>query len=127
MKYSHEYSEKVSLGEVESVLVGRRVVENISSGRKVFKFLKFMDMVKKMIELLKQEDHKHGLFVTILQLFGCIVGFFYYLLDNIVWFVNIGMIRKTVFKNVKWKRIRDALTLSKNSIQMLQSILIWYQ
>lgn len=43
----------IRLGEVNSVVVGRRVVDNISSGRKVFKLLKFVDEVKSIMGLLK--------------------------------------------------------------------------
>mmetsp|Transcript_29163 Transcript_29163/g.21708 ORF Transcript_29163/g.21708 Transcript_29163/m.21708 type:complete len:169 (+) Transcript_29163:178-684(+) len=127
MKYSQEYAEKVSVGEIESVQVGKRVVKHLSSGRKVFKFMKFVDMVTKAIDLLNKEHHNHGIFITISKLIGCLVGFLYYLLDNIVWFCDIGMISKTVFKTVKWKRIKDALTLSKNWVQLVQSLVIWYR
>ena len=37
---------------VPSVLIGKKVVKNVSSGRKVFKFLKFVDEVKNISDLL---------------------------------------------------------------------------
>ena len=78
---------------VPSVLIGKKVVKNVSSGRKVFKFLKFIDEIKNIADLLAGKADKHGVVVKILGLFARLCGFFYYLLDNVVWFSNMGMIR----------------------------------
>lgn len=74
------------------MIVSRRVIENISSGRKVFKFLKFVDEIKSIIDLLRKKN-KNTIVVKLLAFFARFCGFFYYLLDNIVWFANMGMIR----------------------------------
>ena len=81
------------LNEINSVIVSKRVVENISSGRKVFKFLKFIDEIKSITDLLRDSKKKHGVFVHLLTLLARICGFFYYILDNVVWFSNMGMMR----------------------------------
>jgi hypothetical protein len=73
--------------------VSKKVVKNISSGRKVFKFLRFVDEIKRIIDLLGEKGAKHGPLVKALALFARICGFFYYLLDNMVWFSSMGMIR----------------------------------
>ena len=78
---------------VPNVIVAKKVVKNISSGRKVFKFLKFIDEIKRISDLLSGKSDKHGMIVKTLALFARFCGFFYYLLDNIVWFSNMGMIR----------------------------------
>lgn len=76
------------------MIIAKKVVKNISSGRKVFKFLKFIDEVKNISDLiLEGKADKHGLWVKSLALFARVCGFFYYLLDNVVWFSNMGMIR----------------------------------
>lgn len=75
------------------MIVGKRVVDQISSGRKVFKFLKFVDELKIIVDLLGKKGGKNGILVKIMSLFTKICGFFYYFLDNIVWFSNMGMIR----------------------------------
>ncbi len=75
-----------------SVEVGRKVVKNISSARKVFKFLRFVDEIKNIADLLIDKENKNGIVVKILALFARICGFFYYILDNIVWFSNMGMV-----------------------------------
>ena len=76
------------------MIVSKRVQENISSGRKVFKFLKFVDEMKSIVDLLKDDNgKKHGVLVYFLTLLARICGFFYYILDNVVWFTNMGMLR----------------------------------
>jgi uncharacterized protein YnzC (UPF0291/DUF896 family) len=43
MASSKLYKKEVKLGQIESVRLAKLVKNNISSGRKVFKFLKFVD------------------------------------------------------------------------------------
>ena len=68
-------------------------MENISSGRKVFKFLKFVDEMKNIVDIFSKKGDKHGKIVKLLNLIARVCGFFYYLLDNVVWFTNMGMLR----------------------------------
>lgn len=72
--------------------VGRKVVKNISSARKVFKFLRFVDELKRIADLMNEKGDKHGIMVKALALVARICGFFYYILDNMVWFSNMGML-----------------------------------
>ncbi len=80
------------MDKVVSVNVGRKVVKNISSARKVFKFLRFVDEIKNIADLMGEKGEKYGIIVKALALFARICGFFYYILDNIVWFSNMGMV-----------------------------------
>jgi hypothetical protein len=50
-------------------------------------------MMKNIVELLGSKGEKHGLIVKILALISKVCGFFYYLLDNVVWVSSMGMIR----------------------------------
>ena len=81
--------------EIHSVIVAKGVVDNISSGRKVFKFLKSVDEIKRIVNILRK-NNKDKL-VTTLSIFSKICGFFYYILDNLLWFVNMGMLRYLIF------------------------------
>lgn len=78
------------------MITGKNVVDNISSGRKVFKFLKFVDEIKNIIDVVNKKA-KNGFIVKLMSLFARICGFFYYVLDNMVWFSNMGMIRYSSF------------------------------
>lgn len=118
------------MNEIHSVIVSKKVVKNISSGRKVFKFLKFVDEIKNISDLIKEkksEKLKHGIFLWLTELFVRICGFFYYLLDNVVWFSNMGMIEKKIFNKLKWKRLKDVFSLIKNWTEVFKSIYIWYK
>jgi hypothetical protein len=55
--------------------------------------LKFVEEIKKIIDLLKDKDFKDGILVKVLTLLARVCGFFYYSLDNIIWIANLGMIR----------------------------------
>ena len=63
----------------------------ISTGRE--ETAKFIDEIKNIADLLAGKADKHGVVVKILGLFARLCGFFYYLLDNVVWFSNMGMIK----------------------------------
>jgi hypothetical protein len=72
--------------------VGKKVVKNISSARKVFKFLRFVDEIKNISDIVADKENKNGVVVKLLALVARICGFFYYILDNMVWFSNMGMV-----------------------------------
>lgn len=48
------------MNEISSVIVAKRVFDNISSGRKVFKFLKFVDESKNIVDLMDKKGAKNG-------------------------------------------------------------------
>lgn len=83
------------LNEINSVIVSRRVVTNVSSGRKVFKLLKFVDEIKAIINLLRQKKKggKNHFLIRYLSVFAKVCSFFYYILDNVVWIASMGAIK----------------------------------
>jgi hypothetical protein len=52
MTYSKDFHDLVEMGEIQSVIVSKRVLEQLSSGRKVFKVMKFVDEFKTIVTLL---------------------------------------------------------------------------
>jgi uncharacterized protein YtpQ (UPF0354 family) len=78
--------------QVNSVEIAKRVVKNISSARKVFKFLRFVDEIKNISDLLVDRENKNGIVVKLFALIARVCSFFYYILDNMVWFSNMGMV-----------------------------------
>jgi len=109
--------------ELFSVEVAERIVENISQARKIFKFLKFLDSLQKISNTF--QDAKKALLIRILTLLSNVCAFFYYISDNIVWFANIGMVRKVVYHKLKWKRFKDFFCLWKNAFNIARAVLIW--
>ena len=71
------------------------VKQNLSSGRKVFKFLKFVDEYNLLYQLIfgtpesDKTKERIVMFFSIVQKF---CGMFYYMLDNLVWIANMGAI-----------------------------------
>jgi len=62
----------------------------MKSGRKIFKFLKFVGEFKKFMKVIKS-GKPLSLKATLLLCVVC--RFFYYVLDNILWAISIGNLR----------------------------------
>lgn len=105
--------------------MGKKVVKNISSARKVFKFLRFVDEIKNISDIVADKENKNGVVVKLLALVARICGFFYYILDNMVWFSNMGMVGRKAFNKLKWKRLKDIFTLVKNWSEVFKSLIVW--
>lgn len=74
-----------------SVEVGERISHSISQGRKIFKFLKFLEPLRKFQEMkiLKRGKPK---VIRILSTLIILSAFGLYASDNMVWFANMGLI-----------------------------------
>lgn len=73
------------------------MIQNISSGRKVFKFMKFIDEYKAFMQLVQKMNNQSPKklkekIVQFLSLLTKFSGIFYNMLDNIVWIANMGAI-----------------------------------
>ena len=132
MTYSEAYRDQVKKGRIQSVVTAKMVKQNLSSGRKVFKFLKFVDEYNLLYQLIvgspEGDNEKHSkakerivLFLSIFQKF---CGMFYYLLDNLVWIANMGAINKDMInKKLKWKTVKDFFALLKTVCESSKSII----
>ena len=98
-RYSKRISVKISfkinlykLKRAESLLsirISDRIKESMSKGRKIFKFLKFLGQIKSIQKNFKKQ--KSFPYKTLLILIN-FMAFFYYLIDNILWGINIGIL-----------------------------------
>ena len=73
-----------------SVRVATRIEQSMSNGRKIFRFLKFLDEIKSIKKALSS---KKPIWLKVMMTLSNISSFFYYLLDNILWGINIGVLR----------------------------------
>jgi len=73
------------------VAVAERIVHSISQGRKIFKFLKFLQPLRKMHENTILKKGK-PLLIRYLSKLILTSAFFLYVADNMVWFANMGLI-----------------------------------
>ena len=108
------------------------LVKRIRSGRKMFKLLKFIDEYKEFVyeasdfkvselmgslkSLVKREKNSSGIIVlsNFFQLVNKLSSVFYYLIDNAVWFFNVGLVSKKVVTKSTWKRWKDIFNLLRN-------------
>lgn len=125
MTYSPIYGQLVKKDAIESVRVAKIVKKNLSSGRKVFKLLKFIDEYNSFVDLLfkdsteadpKSKASRRSTLIRNLGLLRKLCGIFYYFFDNVVWFANMGAINKDIVENkLGWRAVKDMFALIKNA------------
>ena len=128
MSQSVSYRSAVKKGHIASVAVAKKVKQNISSGRKVFKFMKSIDMYTQLIEVLGKDNGPKTVFkqrmTRYLQALIKFLGIFYYLLDNIVWIANMGAIKRQIIENqLGWRQVKDMFALLKNVCESLKNLI----
>lgn len=84
----------------------------MSGGRKIFRFLKFMEDLKLLYAHLFRRPHA----VNVLKALICLTGFFYHIMDNLVWAVNIGVLNEYLIGEIRWK-------VSKNFFSLIRTII----
>ena len=124
--------------------MANNLVKQIRSGRKVFKLLKFVEVYKEFVYLasdfkidefkttlksilFEQKFGENGLHIldNSLKLVIKFSAFFYYLLDNMLWVVNIGVISNQIVKRGFMKRCKDIFGLIMNYFQIMRSIVAY--
>lgn len=109
-----------------SVNLAFNVSRNVSSSRKMLKFLQFMESLKK--SYLFQVDQKNkSLTYKVIEQTRIISSFFLYLADNIVWLSNIGLISANVVEGygyrLPWLVIKDLFAFIKNVSGLIKAII----
>lgn len=105
--------------KILSVLRAKSIEDNISNGRKIFRFLLFLNEFNELNEIIK--DKKMGKLLKFLKICSSICSFNYYLFDNIVWFTQIGILNKFIISNFKWKKFKDIFSLWKTIFEIIIS------
>ena len=93
----------------------------MQGGRKIFKFLKFLDEVGAIQKLLKKDESPF----TTLKIFTHAASFFYYVLDNILWGITIGVLSDLFDVNSiqKWKDRKDFFSFARNIFHLFITFL----
>lgn len=97
----------------KSYLRCKRIQSNLSSGRKVFRLLKFSDEMSNIIRHARNPN-KNTKFKEFLFYSSGICSFFYYLLDNIIWLSS----RKYKFLG----KIKDLFSLGRCLIEIWRTL-----
>lgn len=104
----------------------KNIKKAMSQGRKIFRLFKFMDEIANA-DAHFQRIHRPTT-LLILQCINDFFSFWYYVTDNIVWFASIGLIGKYIVRlQIKWKAIKDSISLVRNVIDVVMCILIVYK
>jgi len=46
------------------------------------------------------------------------------MLDNVIWFANVGMLTEQVFDKISWRKKKDQFCLVKNYLDALRAIIL---
>ncbi len=122
-----------------SALVAGKMKNSMSQARKVFRFMRSFEEVKNIIKMM---ENKKTWSMKFLLIFSHIMSFFYYIHDNILWGLNIGILRQNFlffqfFKNfiksdviseknqIICKNRKNIFSLIKVCLNMLKSVLFF--
>jgi len=116
------------------------IVKQIRSGRKIFKLAKFVDEFKEFDSQVRELDWnlvipsvnslfrgkysiKNPVLAELLHLVTKFTGFFYYLLDNLIWFANVGAINDKILKLYRYESFKDIFNLIRKLTNLCRGIL----
>ena len=92
--------------EMKGHLVAFRIYKSLSQARKIFRFLKFIDVVEDIIILGNRVLDEEQMRVKLsLMLFSKVSSFFYFLFDNFVWLVQSDILRDYISRQAKKQTI----------------------
>ena len=100
----------------------KSIEDSLSNGRKIFRFLLFLNEYGEINEILKNTKRPIGL--KILKLLSAVCSHNYYFFDNIVWFTQIGILNKQFHSKYKWKKLKDTFSLWKTIFEVIISVYV---
>jgi hypothetical protein len=92
----------------------------MSNGRKIFRFLKFVEDFKKFINLVYESSFDSK---TVLKAFIALSGGFYHFLDNLVWASNVGMINRVFTGEINWKTSKNFFSIIRTLIKLFTAFM----
>lgn len=98
----------------------KSIERSMSNGRKLFRVLMFVDEyanIEKIIKTININNWNEGL-----KLLSHCASFVFYILDNLVWAADIGIISKFIYHaNFKWKRTKDLASFTRCICELILS------
>lgn len=98
----------------------KRIEKSMSNGRKIFRFLKFVEDLKKFINLTYDSSFDSK---TVLKAFIALTGCFYHFLDNLVWASNMGMINRVFSGDINWKTSKNFFSIIRTLIKLYSAFM----
>ena len=98
----------------------KSIERSMSNGRKLFRVLMFVDEYANIEKIVKTSNLYNG--DGALKLLSHCASFVYYILDNLVWAADIGIINKFIYNaNIKWKLTKDLASLTRCICELILS------
>lgn len=91
----------------------------MSSGRKIFRFLKWIENVKGIYYYI---IYKQPSLRNMLKALMAISSFFYHLFDNLLWASNLGLLSEYLVGEIKIKNTKNFFSLLRNIIKIFMDI-----
>lgn len=93
-----------------------KIEKSISNGRKIFRFLKFVDDLKKLSNYLSNNIfNTRTVFNIIITLFSS----FYHILENLVLLSNLGILEQNITEGLNWKTGKNFFSLLRSSFKLI--------
>lgn len=93
----------------------KNVEKSMSSGRKIFRFLRWLEDIKSIYYYIVYKDTSiRNLFKALMNL----SSMFYHLFDNLVWSSNVGVISEYLVGDIKLKNTKNVFSLLRNLIKI---------
>jgi len=118
MKHSDE-----SWSCVQSLDKAEKLVNFLSSSRKLFKLMNFILVWKKTMKSSK--DKTKTAVIWLLSLCLNLFSFLYHIGNNAHWLATMGFMSKYMRGNIKWKQFKDFFCLLKNIMDLVRSVLVY--
>jgi hypothetical protein len=94
----------------------KNVERSMSSGRKIFRFLKWIEDIKTIFYYIVYKDTSlRNIFKALMSL----SSFFYHIFDNLVWSNNVGLIGEYFVGDIKLKNAKNLFSLLRNIIKII--------
>ena len=98
----------------------KKIEKSMANGRKIFRFLKFVEDLKKFISIISESSFD---IKTVLKAFTCLSGCFYHFLDNLVWASNVGIINRVFTGEINWKTSKNFFSQIRTLIKLLTAMM----
>lgn len=103
---SREYP-TTNADDIKRIRIEYNIKESISSARKVFRLLRFLDEVKGMSRILRTSK---PFAFKVISIFTYSFSFLYYLSDNVLWLISVLTLSKAVDPKLE-ARVKDLKNL----------------
>jgi hypothetical protein len=90
-----DYLTEMNISELPVSVVNAKAIESsMQNSRKIFRFLRWLEVLVSIEQLLRFSTKPR--LMKLLMLVNLCASYLYYVLDNIVWAVQIGIVNKVV-------------------------------